>query len=423
MFISAARDDLDPSNGASVRHTLKQFVSSVLSDLPGGGDEESRRRLAAVEEAICECVDEIMPTIVSANDNESEDSFGEKRSNSSAYLMQVLLVLPAVLEQTGLSMRRIEDTVGIIRDLAQFISSNNGELFEVPLRLCHEEYEAGYNETRSFLVPRLEKLSSRFQADNGEPSTPRPKSADAELISEIVLPEDYEDLTDYSRTTLSQMLPCRATMYDIESKGRKAISVGHGGMVCRHCLGRYGDGKYFFSSLGSLNTSANAVLAHLYKCKEVQDDLKARLVRCKARHEEDKKTLRYGSAAAFFSRLWERLNSSCGIEGPEVYVLPNQPHLMREESGLVAEGPKETKGAPVVEFKSHTDLLTHIEKTPWNDMADVRESIKQYYQCVAYGGELHMTSAMPKNFNSEWILSKMVPPDRLSVKRSLFLSR
>jgi hypothetical protein len=62
-------------------------------------------------------------------------------------------------------------------------------------------------------------------------------------------------------------------MNDIESKVRRAISVGHGGMVCRHCLARGGEGKYFFSSPGSLNTSANAVLAHLYKCKEVPDDL------------------------------------------------------------------------------------------------------------------------------------------------------
>jgi hypothetical protein len=95
---------------------------------------------------------------------------------------------------------------------------------------------------------------------------------------------------------------------------------------------------------------------------------------------------------------------------------------MREESGVVSEGPKVTSGVPVVEFKSHTDLLTHIEKTPWNARADLRERIGQYYQCVAYGGELYMSNAMPKNFNSEWILSKKVPRDRLSVKRSLFLS-
>jgi hypothetical protein len=71
-------------------------------------------------------------------------------------------------------------------------------------------------------------------------------------------------------------------MNDIESKGKRAISVGRGGMVCRHCLARGGEDKYFFSSLGSLNTLANAVLAHLYKCKEVPDNLKARLVRLKA---------------------------------------------------------------------------------------------------------------------------------------------
>jgi hypothetical protein len=101
-----------------------------------------------------------------------------KSVDSSSYLMQVLLVLPSLLEQTGLSMHRIDDTVGVVlRDLAQFISANNGELFEGPMRLCHEEYEAGYDVTRSFLVPRMEKLSSKFQADNEEPSVPRPKSA------------------------------------------------------------------------------------------------------------------------------------------------------------------------------------------------------------------------------------------------------
>jgi hypothetical protein len=158
MFISAARDDLDPSNGASVRHTLKQFVSSVLSDLSGCGDKDSRRQLAVVDEAICECFDEIIPAIVSTNDNDSEGSFVEKRIDNSSYLMQVLLVLPSLLEQTGLSMRQIDDTVGVLRNLAQFISAYNGKLFEGPMRLCHEEYEAGYDVTRSFLVPRMEKL-------------------------------------------------------------------------------------------------------------------------------------------------------------------------------------------------------------------------------------------------------------------------
>jgi hypothetical protein len=401
---------------------LKQFISYILSELSGNGDGECRRRLGAVEEAICECFDEIVPTIVSASDNDSDSSFGEKRNNSSAYLMQVLLILPALLEQTGLSMRQIEDTVGVIRDLAQFIASNNGELFEDPVRLCHEEYEVDYDTTRpSFLVSRMQKLSSRLKVDNGETSTPRPKSADIVQLSEIVLPEDYEDLTDFSRITLSQMLPCRATRYDIESKNRRAISVGHGGMVCRHCLAGTGDGKYFFSSLDSLNTAANAVLPHLYKCKQVPDDLKARLVGLKARHTDDRKTLKYGAAAAFFSRLWKRLNSSCGIEEPEVYVLPNQPHVIKEENGvLAAEGPKEAEGMLAVEFKSHIDLLAYIEKTTWNERADLRERIDRYYQCIAYGGELYMTNAMPKNFNSEWILSKLVPPDRLSAKRSLF---
>jgi hypothetical protein len=33
---------------------------------------------------------------------------------------------------------------------------------------------------------------------------------------------------------------------------------------------------------------------------------------------------------------------------------------------------------------------------------------------MAHGGEIYDTNAMPAHFNSEWILSQMVPPERLA---------
>ena len=153
MFVSATKDDFEPGQGVSVKHALKQFVVSVLSEMPGGGNEESRRRMAAIEAAVSQFFDEIIPSMLTAN----EKSVGnDSESLECAYLMQVMLVLPSLLEQSGLSMRRVEDTMGVIRDLAQFVSSKNGELFPEPLRVCHEEYAAGHDVHRPFLSPRLQ---------------------------------------------------------------------------------------------------------------------------------------------------------------------------------------------------------------------------------------------------------------------------
>ena len=38
---------------------------------------------------------------------------------------------------------------------------------------------------------------------------------------------------------------------------------------------------------------------------------------------------------------------------------------------------------------------------------DVVEALRRYYQSMELGGRIYMTDAMPQNFNSEWLLTKM----------------
>ena len=419
MFVSAARDGLDHSKGKLVRDAVKQFASSILSELPGNGDEECRRRLGAIESAVCDCFDELMPAISSSDGFESEDSFdGGSPSNTVSYLMRVLLIMPSLLEQSGLPSQRIQDAIGAVRDLAQFLSSKNSEFFDESVRPCHEEYEAGHETSQPYLLPRMRTLSTSFQVEPGEPETPRPTSGGpeaAEVIYDLVLPEDAPTLTESTAMTMSQMIPCRATEYDIMKKAR-TISIGHPGIMCRHCLGAGGEGKYFFSSLDSMGTASTVVLSHLYRCKQVNEELKARLIELKNRHGADRKKLKFGAQAAYFNRLWHRLMSS-GIQSSEIMVLPDSQHLTLEEDGTPEAGEALGDG-PTTEFTNHAEVVAFIDETPpWSEMADIRECIQKYYDCVAYGGEIYLTNVMPKNFGSEWILAKLFP-NRLSTKRS-----
>lgn len=415
MFVSATRDDLEPGHGACVKDALKQFVTSVLSELPSGGDDECRRRMAAVEEAVRQFFDELIPSMLSKAVGDSKDS----ANLECAYLMQVMLVLPSLLEQSGLSMRRVEDTLGVIRDLAQFISSENKILFAEPLRVCHEDYEAGHDVVQPFLLPRMQKLMTKPSAV-ADSDAKDGGGQDTELIREIIQPEDVKELSGFISTVLSQLLPCRATEYDIVSKGRKGRTVGYPGMMCRHCAGKGMDGRFFFTSLDSLNTAATATLGHIYKCPHVADDLKKRIAHLKTRHPEERKALKHGAQAVFFSRLWKRLWSAEGIPDAPV-VLTNHQNVVTEKKqhDVAAKLSSQQDDDSSVEFKSHIDLLDYLTTTsPWNGKADISERVGQYYRCIAYGGEIYDTNGMPKHFNSEWILSQLVPPERLSTNRT-----
>lgn len=440
MFISATRDDLKPGDGTSIKDALKQFVAAVLSELPGGNDAECRQRMTAIEDAVSTCFDELIPSMLPDNGDSTDSSSAE-----CAYLMQVLLVLPSLLEQSGLSMRRIEDTLGVIRELAQFVATKNGELFAKPLQLCPEKYEVGHDAFQPFLLPRLKKIASKRLANAEGAEAKADDNADPEFIREVVNPEDLQELSGFIGTVLSQFIPCRATEIDVMTRTKKGIYVGYPGskfvmvtmfnvqsltqltyapisttVLCRHCASKGTEGRYFFTSLDSLNTAATATLGHVYKCPYIPDELKKRIESLKTRHAEERKALKHGAQAHFFARLWKRLWSTQGIAMP--VFLENHRNL----GGVEEEGPIPTKPSsedneaalPSLEFKSHTDLLNYLTSTPpWSNKADIRERIKQYYDCVAYGGEIYNTNVMPKNFHSEYILAQMVPPERLSNKR------
>lgn len=416
MFISASRDDLEHENGTPVKDALKRFVSSVLSELPEGDDAECRRRMTAIEDAVNECFDELAPSILPEDDSGSKGT----ADLEVAHLMQILLVLPSLLEQSGLPMRKIEDTLGVIRDLAEFMTFKNDELFAEGVQLCREEYESGYDVSRPFLLPRMQQLVS---IPSASPSMDSPQgqltaASDPDFIREIINPEDMQELSGFIGTVLRQFLPSRAD--ELDASKRRGIHVGYPGMMCRHCAGKGTEGRFYFTSLDSLNTAATATLGHVYKCPHIPDDLKKEIANLKTRHGDERRALKHGAQARFFSRLWKRLWSADGIAPP--VVLANHRTIGDKEVELTpteASSSLQNDEAHELEFKSHTDLLNYLDTTaPWSKKADIRERIEQYYACVAYGGDIYDTAAMPKNFSSEWILSQMVPPERLSTKRT-----
>ena len=194
------------------------------------------------------------------------------------------------------------------------------------------------------------------------------------------------------------------------------------GLMCKHCAGKGSDGRFFFTSLDSLNTAATATLGHMYRCPFIPDELKKRIAHLKTRHPEERKALKHGAQAQFFARLWKRLWSAEGI--------PDTPVVLSNHQNVATDAKEATNDATLqqeerqssIQFKSHTDLLTFLTTTaPWNTRADILERIRQYYAVMAHGGEIYNTNAMPPHFNSEWILSQMVPPERLATHQT-FLS-
>jgi hypothetical protein len=78
---------------------------------------------------------------------------------------------------------------------------------------------------------------------------------------------------------------------------------------------------------------------------------------------------------------------------------------------------KDSDAGSNVEFHDHVALLDFIRTTaPWKGDKRLNEALDQYYNSLEYGGRIFGTSAMPKNFNSEWLLAKVAP--RKSRKRS-----
>ena len=396
LFVSAVeKEALDlnfvkENKVVTVGDALARFVAKVVED----GDEEDEtleKRVDAVVSYIRVAFDELFSSLLSDKAREDYEASGETRPSSTAgceYLVRFILVMPSFLSQAGLSTQLVEDTTDVIKELTSFLALNHVDLFHAKFHPPVEVYNGGERQVPAILASRLENLRSAGDESN------------TEMMTETILPEDRPDLTDFVACVMEQIIPCRASQEDVEKKNRR-IALGRVGLMCRHCLGARGEGRYFMMSVESITTAATVIEKHIAKCPEVPSEIKTRMVSSRKRHGDQRRNLAKGAQASYFLRLWERLRSSKVKDtAAALQILEMNEKEEEEEEEADGEG---------LEFESHVRLVDYLSKTlPWREKPTLVEALDRYHEGLDLGHRVHTSHAKPKEFTSELVLAQMM---------------
>eukprot|EP00934_Nitzschia_sp_Nitz4_P002889 Nitzschia sp. Nitz4//scaffold40_size135432//24310//29965//NITZ4_003232-RA/size135432-processed-gene-0.58-mRNA-1//-1//CDS//3329551183//2879//frame0 len=320
------------------------------------------------------------------------------------HLMRMLLVLPKMLNRSDLTDKQLDDVIGISGELVNYLVENQEILFASSYQQPPEDYSGKSPEFLEYIASRL---NSKV-ADGTKKITTNGGAARGESANNAMLPSDASVLSDFVATVMGQVEFCWATSADMAKKGRRGfMTIGHPGLVCKHCLGKNGDGRYFFSSLASLNTASTTIDKHLLKCPQVSYEIKQKVQGSRGFHSEQQKSAPLGSQSAFFARLWDRLQSSRAFSheyDANLYPSASNVDSLEVESnnaGALAETDKD------ISFQSHQEVLSYLQTvSPWNHKEEVIGALTQYYGCLEWGSSIYGTKAMPAKFSSEWILAK-----------------
>lgn len=366
----------------TVSEALECFLRKIQSDM-GDKNPGGHKRAAVVVKYIREAFDAI-----AAKDGGFEASHGKRPSDTAEceHLARFVFIAPSILSQTQLPLQIVEDATLVLTELAGFLSQEHLDLFAPGLCPPKEIYVTE-NEKSAVLASYL-----------GKPRLVDDSASEVGEISEAILPEDRRTVTDFVQVVMTQVIPCRASQEDIAKKNRR-VSLGFIGLMCRHCMGAKGEGRYFFSSIESITTAATVIEKHIQKCTTVPPDVKAKMAECRSRHAEQRKVLGQGAQAAYFLRLWDRLRSSTVRETSRSLTISGLDNEQEDDDDLMQGG---------LEFESHVPLIEYLKKTkPWSEKPDVMEGVRRYYEGLELGGRIYMTGAMPQNFNSEWLLTRL----------------
>jgi len=329
------------------------------------------------------------------------------------YLMRLLLIMPAVLREVDLPIREYDQAVCYVRELLDFVAQNHKQFFNESFHLPNELYESEPT-VPSLISPRIRRACCSREEDIDETNGSEHCSG-VEENGEIVQPQDRLYLTDFVAGVMSQMIITRASPEDVNRKNRR-VPVGHPCIVCRHCLGRNGEGKYFFGSIESMTSASTVIEKHLLRCPDFDEKKKQELiVETRKTHSEQRKSVPSGAQGAFFAQLFDRLSSMRPLNGSE-YDPYTSSAIMSVSSNFhgsdASLGDSSSIGGSDSNdgFKTHIDVLKFIQSTePWNSMGHLGEMVEKYYNCLEYGGKIVNTSSSPLNFSSEWLLAKVSP--------------
>lgn len=411
MFINCTTaEDTSAADQVTVSKALKSFEATMAKNgvMQREGGAAILRKIVEQIESLFE---NVAPSLLYESEEKSialEEGQCWKDRLGCEHLMRLLLVMPSMLNRSDISVQQAEDVRGVVGELVNYLVANQDVTFSPTYHLAREEYDGKQPAFPGYIATRVESAAK----------TKSPKKAVDDDDSfdlntaEIFLPSDRAELTDFVSLVMSQVVLCRATREDMERKGRRGVTtVGYPGLVCRHCLGHNGDGKYFFSSVASLGTASTTIDKHIAKCPKVSDTIKQKMFEAKGYHAEQQRNAPLGSQSAFFSRLWERLRVSRATPGAQsdMYLSLSTSPLGEDSDGdsktMATSGSDGDNG---VGFRDHVQLLTYLQTTsPWKDKDDLEEAISRYYGCLIWGSRIFSTNAMPPHYSSEWILSKL----------------
>ncbi len=183
-------------------------------------------------------------------------------------------------------------------------------------------------------------------------STTKPASSSSSFSPagiQLVTSKERSKVTEYLFLLVSQMEGCVFTEDD-RTGGRSKVKtnkIGFPGIQCKHCFGKAGYGRYFPTSVSSLNlaNSDRNMYNHLMKCRKCPSSVKDQLKKLKMRKCNGEQKIERGGRKDFFMRVWERLHgtgTTTGVDSPTPTVaaaMTYEHHELDVSPSLSTSGP------------------------------------------------------------------------------------
>jgi hypothetical protein len=404
------------ANVSSALRAYEGFLQESLRSDDKVREGLLRQKAKDVVKGISSLFEEVAPLTLFAEERCNRVE-GEQWSDilGCEHLMRLLILLPTILKEADLPFRDHDQTILIVRELIDFLARNHTEHFASSFHLPKEEYE-----DESSVLSNLAVRITKVFPPEGDGANGTLGDLVDEESNEVILQGDRSNLTDFVAGVMSQVVIFRAKQEDLNRKGRR-IPLGHPGLVCRHCLGQNGEGKYFFGSIESMTTASTVIEKHLLRCPHVPDSTRVAIVASRARHSDQRKGLKAGVQGAFFAGLFDRLRSmriSDDREGDESNLLfvskPSAASFKHSAHAVLGASSTSDLDVNICDisdgFKSHLDVMDFIQSAePWKSMDSLCEMVEKYYNCLQYGGKIYHTATMPSHFSSEWLYAKVGP--------------
>jgi hypothetical protein len=400
-------------NCAPVAGILEAFQSFLWEKLidKGCGNAIIRQKTESLVHAISLLFNDLAPRTF--YEEESWKLEGEKTwcdVLDCRMLMRVLLVVPRVLRDAEVPREQHDQIAYVVRELLDFVAQKHKNFFREDLHLPTEVYDDEPT-VPSILFKKIE--SSLGIGAIGAPSDGSQDTLGEKDSLEIIQNDDRRDLTDFIIAVMDQTIISHATEEDTIRKSRR-VSVGHPCIVCRHCHGRNGEGKYFFGSIESMTTAATVIEKHLFRCADLNQTVKDGIVAARSKHPDQRKNLPSGAQGAFFARLFGRLQSMGPLDDVKSGFLITSTSFVDKfrYQGSEMAGSQTAGDTSDLDdgFSSHIDVMTFIQSTePWKSIDPLVEAVEKYYNCLEYGGKIVNTKKSPPFFGSEWLYSKVAP--------------